>query len=195
MLIDWPNQRKELETLLSEAIQAGSLQNAPAAALAAHFSAQEGSSIVVVEADGQRRPIELQEHQVTIETPRQEMLSDPAGHITRVIRGVSEAMGRKMDLSMIEKLRTSSAASGGFFKGDASGGLEQGVLSTIRAMDMAFDEQGKPQIALLAHPEVAAELARLDKEGDPELQAELNKILQEKRLEWLRRESGRRLAD
>jgi len=68
----------------------------------------------------------------------------------------------------------------------------QDLMRGLRKMDMSFDEDGRPSIFFVAHPENAMKLQSLN---TPERQKLFNELIEEKRNEWLRREGYRRLVD
>lgn len=190
---DWPGHKRELEGLIDEAIRKRAAASAPVAALASHFTICEGKRVVLVGPDGSRSEMHLQPHEAKVELSREEILANAGASVPDALGRLAESLGRQIDLGMIEKLREASPRTGTMFRGGAAKEMGRQILNGLRSMEIQFDDDGEARLAFVAHPDAAAQLAALN--ADPDLKTQFDAILEEKRHEWVRRESRRRLAD
>ena len=64
------------------------------------------------------------------------------------------------------------------------------MLETLETIDMAFDEDGKPNLTLVVHPETAKRIQ--EKQPTPEQQERLRLVLERRKEEW---DASRRRRD
>jgi hypothetical protein len=191
-LQDWPSHKHEFQELIQEALRKRAAANAPVAGLALHFTISEGKTVVLVGPDGSRTEMRPQRHEAKVELSREEVLKNAGGSVPDALRRLAESLGREIDLGMIQQLREAPPQTGTLIRGGTTNVVKQRILKGLRSMEMEFDD-GEPRLAFVAHPDAAAQLAVLN--ADPDLRARFDAILEEKRHEWVRRESRRRLAD
>lgn len=191
MLQDWPEQKKLLLGLITEAIRQRTIASAPAAGLATHFTISEGEKVVFIAPDGSRKDMEMEQHEARIELSKDELLTDRGQVVLDAIHSIGERLGSQMDMQMIQRLRQIPPSAGTMLRGDST--LREQMLDALKSMDVEFDNGDPVGLAFLASPAAAERLAALN--ADAELKTEWDAILEEKRREWIRRESGRRLAD
>lgn len=191
MLQDWPEQKKFLLGLITEAIRQRTIASAPAVGLATHFTVSEGKKVVFVAPDGSRKDVEMEQYEARIELSKDELLTDKGQVVVDAIHSIGERLGGQMDMQMIQRLRQLPPTAGTMLHGDST--LGEQMLDALKSMDVEFDDGEPVGLAFLASPAAAERLVALN--ADAELGAEWDAILEEKRREWIRRESSRRLAD
>jgi len=192
MLLDWPAQKQELQDELERAIRRQTLANAPVVARVPHVTLQEGRKLVFVHPDGSRKEMELEAHEVSWECKRDELIRGAGKQVPEAIQTLGGAMARDMETALLERLREASEKSGAVFRGETAQDLAAESLRALKSMDIEFDDDGRPELLMVASPQMMDRLAELKA---PELRKQVDSILEKKRDEWLRRESRRRLAD
>ncbi|MDO8612499.1 MAG: hypothetical protein Q7R32_06710 [Dehalococcoidia bacterium] len=148
--------------------------------------------MIVVRPDGTRSKTELQSHEVSAKFARDELARGGGKQLVDAIHTLGSGLGEEMERTLLRKMSQLAEGSGAMFGGKTPQALRRSVLKALRSMDIDFDEEDKPSLIMVAHPEAARRLQELE---TPELQEKVDSILEEKRNEWLRRESHRRLAD
>ena len=97
-----------------------------------------------------------------------------------------------MQKDLLSLLKNVAPEHGGTFGGKDDEQIFQDLLRGVSAMDMTFEEDGRPAIFFVMHPENELKLQALN---SPERKRAFDEVIEAKRREWLRRESYRRLVD
>jgi hypothetical protein len=192
MLQDWPIQKAELLKFTLRAVQHRRNFGAPLSAQIPHITLNEGEKVVWVYPDGERRELELESHQFKWTIDRQQIASGEADVVPKAVESLGHEMAREMETSLLKVMESASSRAGSMFSGQTKEELEKEIFAALEAMDVTFDEDGKPNVFFTASPDAARRMAALN---TPEGQERFDAAMEIKRREWLRRESYRRLVD
>ena len=192
MLLDWPEQKQELQKELERAIGRQTLANAPVVARVPHVTLHEGRKFISVHPDGSREETELAAHEASWEIKRSELIRGGGKQLLEAVQSLGGARGKDMETALVEKLREASEKSGAVFRGETAQDLAAESLRALKSMDIEFDDDGRPELVIVASPQMIDRLSELKAPG---LRKQVDSILEKKHDEWLRRESCRRLAD
>jgi len=192
MLLDWPEQKQELQKELERAIGRRTLANAPVVARVPHVTLHEGHKFVSVHPDGSREETELAAHEVSWEIKRSELIRGGGKQLLEAAESLGGAMAKDIESSLFRTMHEASEKTGTVFHGKTAQDLAAESLRALKSMDIEFDDDGRPELLIVVSPEMMNHVAELN---DPKLRKQVDSILEKKRNEWLRRESRRRLAD
>lgn len=192
MLMDWPEQKHDLQEEWLRATHRQTLGDARVVAQLPHVMLREGHKAAFVYPDGSRREMELSRHKVSLEYDREELARGGGKQLLDAVQKVGGAFAKDMETSLLSVLREASETTGAVFHAKTPRGLAREVVKALEAMHIEFDEDGCPSVVRYWSPETMERLAEID---TPQLRKRIDSILEKKRDEWLHRESRRRLAD
>jgi hypothetical protein len=156
------------------------------------FTLNEGNRVVIVYPNGSRQDIPLKSVESRASFPTDEFIAGGPELLAQAIQRLSGEMHNQMDKDLIATLQKARPEHGGMFRGKTEDEAFEDLLRGLQRMDMTFDEDGTPSIMFISHPDNIPLMKALD---TPERKAIVDSIIEEKRLEWIRRESNRRLVD
>ena len=151
----------------------------------------EGRRVLLVNPNGSTEEIALRPHDASIALDREELLSEEFT-FNEVGEQLGSQLGQQMDKELLEKISQLPPHLGGMFSSKDAESLLEEFLQKIEAMNVAFDEDEAPEVAMVVSPEMAKQLQVVDRSR---LDARAAEIMERKRREWAHRESYRRLAD
>jgi hypothetical protein len=193
VLIDWPKTKASLHDLLDALARYQVFQHAPLSARAQRISVGEGHRIVLIAPDGSRNEILLEVHEASWQVDAEVLLAGGASPFLLAAQGLGKALAEEMEKEIVQKMRDAPAKAGASFRGATREELATRLLEVMQDMQLDFDEDGKPSGVFIVHPDSYQVLKSL--EDDEELARRVEAIFEEKKREWLRRESYRRLVD
>jgi hypothetical protein len=124
------------------------------------------------------RGIEIQ-HVVTSNV-RDTVEGDIEAFLTLVFE-LADEFGSQMMRGMLDHVSDICDASGQTINAQGRDYFDV-MLETLETIDMSFDEDGKPNLTLVAHPETARKIQA--KQPTPEQQERLRQLLERRREEW-----------
>jgi hypothetical protein len=189
---DWPAEKAAAWRLIRERLRAESLSAAPVAAEIPSMVLNEGTAVLLVAPDGTTQSLELQPHEVSAEILRSEVVSAGPQALLDTVSTLGRALGEELNKTVFTTLDRVSEEHGGKFGGDSPEEMLEEVIAGLEQMNMQFDDDGRPSIFFVAHPDALEKFRYLD---TPEAMARLNPVLERKKHDWLLRESRRKLAD
>ncbi len=190
MLLDWPEQKSQFADALQKTMR--SLSHRGLVAQVPALTLYEGKRAVLINPGGQTQELLLKTAEATATVDRQALATGQPELLVRAVHELAGGIGDQMEKDLIELMRSTNARHGGMFGGEDEEAMFQDLMRGLREMDMSFDEDGRPSVFFVVHPENAMKLQALN---TPERQTLFNELIEEKRSEWLRRESYRRLVD
>ena len=190
MLLDWPEQKHQLADALQKTMR--SLSHRGLVAQVPALTLYEGKRAVFIYPDGQAQELKLKTAEAKATVDRQTLAAGGPELLVSAVHELAGDIGDQIEKDLVELMRSTNARHGGMFGGKDDETMFQDLLRGLREMDMSFDEDGRPSIFFVVHPENAMKLQALN---TPERQKLFNQLIEEKRSEWLRRESYRRLVD
>jgi hypothetical protein len=190
MLLDWPEQKRQLADGLQDRIRSESRRGLVAQVRALTF--HEGKRAVLIYPNGDRQELTLKSVQAEVTLDRQELSVRGPQALDDAIHQLAEGLGDQMDRDLIGLMQKADPRHGGMFGGKDDREMFQALLSGLREMDMSFEEDGSPSFSFVVHPDTVPKLQALN---TPERRRLVDQVIEEKRNEWLRREGYRRLAD
>jgi hypothetical protein len=194
MLIDWPEQKAELQDEFERAVRQATIAGAPIVAQVPHVIVNECHQVDFVYPDGSRTEMPLKEHQFSSQFHHEDVLRGGFTSIDRTIQDLGASMAKDMEAGLLDTIKNASPSTGGLLHGSSAEQIAEEFLNRLENMEFSFDEDGRPEVSIIVHPDVAAQLYELGEQQN-ELKRRAEAILERKRSEWLRRESHRRLAD
>jgi hypothetical protein len=190
MLLDWPEQKRQLADGLQDRIRSESRRGLVAQVRALTF--HEGNRAVLIYPNGDRQELTLKSVQAEVTLDRQELTVRGPQALDDAIHQLAGGLGDKMERDLIGLMQKADPRHGGMFGGKDDEEIFQALLSGLREMDMSFEEDGSPSVFFVVHPDSLPKLQTLN---TPERQKLFDALVEEKRNEWVRRESCRRLVD
>jgi hypothetical protein len=192
MLIDWPEQKRDLQGLFERAVHRQTIAGANVVAAIPHVVVQEGDRLVHVSSDGVLAETKFAAHEASSEVERSVVARGDTQALLSAIHALSGSMAESMETDVLSLLREAPENQGTVFRGSTGEQMAEEFVRAIETIDFGFDDDGKPSLAAVMHPD---SLMRLKQFESPELQARIDSAMEKKRLEWIRRESYRRLVD
>jgi hypothetical protein len=152
----------------------------------------EGNRAVFIHPDGHLQEMSLRTLQAKATLDRQDLATGGPELLANAVRQLAGGIGEQMEKDLLQLMQKANSRHGGMFGGEDEETMFQDLMRGLREMQMSFDEDGRPSIFFVAHPENALKLQALN---TPHRQELFEQLIEEKRNEWLRRESHRRLVD
>jgi hypothetical protein len=190
MLLDWPEQKRELGHELERAMRSLSRRGLVAEVRALTF--YEGDRALLIHPSGHTQELTLKTIEAKVTLDRQALAEAPE-LLADAVRKLAGGIGDQMEKDLIQLMQKVDPRHGGVVHaGEDDEATFHDLMRGLREMDMSFEEDGRPSIVFVAHPDNVLKLQVLN---TPERQRLFDELIAEKRNEWLRRESYRRLAD
>jgi hypothetical protein len=145
--------------------------------------------------DGHEKVMEFQEISAEISLTPSELPGMSLDDILRLLIESGRSFGQKQaeyHFGQIEKITTET---GNVVSGPLT---HETLLSTLEKLSVTFDDQGNVNMpTIVIHPDMAARLKELAKEGDedPAVKTRLNEIFARKKEAWLEEQNSRKLVD
>ncbi len=153
----------------------------------------EGNRGVLIDPGGHVQELHLKTVEAKITLDRRALAAGGPELLSNALRELAGDIGDQMDKDLIQLIEKADARHGGtFHAGEDDEKTFQDLMQGLRQMDMNFEEDGSSPIVFVAHPDNVMKLQVLN---TPERKKLVDELMSEKRNEWLRRESYRRLAD
>lgn len=191
MLIDWPEFHAASERVFQQVLRRQMAQASPLSTRARRVTIVEGTRIDIEYPNGSRQTIAPERHEVSLSLP---VAETPFGlsRLRKVTQQFGRLLGDDMSKTMIDQVMASDSPVFGRFGGQTPEELAAQMVDALRKMHVDFDEDGKPTFEFLVHPQNLLMLRSID---TPEYQQRFDAVIEEKRREWIDRESHRELAD
>jgi hypothetical protein len=190
MLLDWPEQKGRLREALHETVRAlahqGIVAEVPALTL------YEGNRAVFVYPDGQRQDWSFTRAEAQATLEKKDVSRGSHELAVKAVRELAGGLGDQMEKDLIALMQKSDARHGGMFGGADDEAMFEDLMRGLREMELSFEDDGSPSLFFVVHPDNAMKLQTLNA---PERKEIFDRLIEEKRREWLRRESNRRLVD
>ena len=191
MLPDWPKQKLELQRQFDRAVRRVIRDKGPVAAQAPRVILGEGMSMTHVYPDGTEVVSPLEPHEARWEAAADSAVTAPQ-LLQNAVEGLGTEMASQMERDLFSRISAPGSQAGSKFSGNTVEEISANILSAFRNMDFSFDYEGKPGIFLAVSPNNTQFYEAIQ---DPRLAEQVQEIIEEKRREWLARESNRRLVD
>lgn len=191
MLLDWPEQKRQLTEELHETMR--SLARRGLVAEVRSLTFYEGNRGVLISPGGDVQELRLKTVEAKVTLDRQDFAAGGPELLADAVRELAGGIGDQMDKDLIQLMQKADPRHGGVLHaGEDDEATFQELMRGLREMDMTFEEDGRPSIVFVTHPDNVLKLQVLN---TAERQRVFDELIAEKRNEWLRRESHRRLAD
>jgi hypothetical protein len=127
---------------------------------------------------------------------RSEAPSLPLGDLLARLNETADSMAGQMHRNFFESLNATLDNAGQVVDAKGGGLTMDLFLETLNKIQMEFDEQGKPKMALVIHPDTLPQLQELEAKwrDDPEFNRRHTELMNQKRQEWRAREASRKLV-
>lgn len=190
MLLDWPELKARLSPEVHRIMKAlthrGLVAQFPALTL------YEGKRTVLIYPNGNVQELSMKTVEAKAIIDKKDLAAGGPELMVKAIRELSGGISDQMEKDAAEVLKKVDPKHGGRFGGEDDEAKFRDLMKGLDRMDMSFDDDGMPTIFFVTSPENAMKLQSLN---TPERQKAFNELIEEKRREWLRRESYRRLVD
>ena len=190
MLLDWPEQKRQLTDELHETMR--SLTRRGLVAQVRRITFYEGNRGALINPDGHVQELRLKTAEAKVTLDRQDLAAGGPELLANAVRELAGGIGDQMDKDLIQLMQKADPRHGGTFGGKDEEAMFQDLMRGLREMDMRFEEDGRPSVVFVVHPDNVPKLQALN---TPERQRLFEELIAEKRNEWVRRESHRRLVD
>ena len=163
--------------------------------LAAQFptlTLYEGKRTVLIYPNGNVQELSMKTVEARTIIDKKDLAAGGTKLLVKAIRELSGGISDQMEKDAAEVLKNVDPRHGGKFGGEDDEAMFQDLMKGLREMDMSFDDDGMPSIFFVGRPENTMKLQALN---TPAREKAFNELIKEKRREWLRRESYRRLVD
>ena len=190
MLLDWPEEKRQLGHELMNVMRLLSRRGLVAQVRALTF--YEGERAVLIYPGGHTQELTLKSVEAEVTLDRQGLAERAPQLLVDAVHQLAGGIGDQMEKDLIELMQNVDPRHGGRFGGKDDEEMFQGLLRGLREMDMNFEEDGSPSVFFVVHPDSLPKLQALN---TPERQKLVDALIEEKRNEWVRRESYRRLVD
>ena len=193
MLPDWPNLKRLWEErfrmLLNERMVQGSL-----ASLTTRIKYFEGDTSEIIDSIGQTQERSPKCLASSIEVDRQDLIERGPVAFLDVFNGLANDLASQMSSGILDEVNQVTENTGNVVNTGGSDIAFDTILQALAKIEMDFDEEGRPQFpTLVASPETFDKLSKLQQ--DEHLRRKLDRIIEQKRREWIDRESHRKLVD
>ena len=152
----------------------------------------EGNKVLFINEDGSCEELTMEEAKVEIEIKWAEIEEMTHERVLDKIDTMARDMAKKLSNSAYQLLSEAAEESGNVTSSDGEPASVDLLLEAIEKMDLSFDEEGHSGLTFAANPELSPPLDKIisQLETDPRYQ----KLMEQKREEWLVRESRRKLV-
>lgn len=198
MLIDWPTEKSELEKILRTTIDEAIMVRQPILKQAKHLRVQEGSAWIHHDEHGNEVRAPWEGIEATTTVSRDELKRLGAGLTGRALSDLAQQLADQLARGMFSAIQEPNAPVVRFQAGvdDDAESIEEGFLRAIESMEVDF-EDGEPRVAVVVSPAMGRRLIEIEmaSQASRDSQERVKRLWEQKRDEWIRRESSRRLGD
>jgi hypothetical protein len=191
MFPDWPDLKTEHSEVVRQAIRLQTVARGPVAAMFRRLVVMEGRQVEYIYPDGSRQSIQLEKHEAAWRGDPTEAGKAAPEFVAKAVDGLATEAAKELETTIFGLLNRAPQGAGGRFGGESSDELVTNALETLRNMEMSFEDD-EPAIFFATSP---GGLQKFDALRAPEVEKMARDIIEEKRREWVRRESYRRLVD
>lgn len=160
------------------------------------FSIAEGETIRYIHADGSTDEMELRKASASFTAPmEQNILSDE--EILKNLDSVAQQIAEQRKKAVFKTVEEVTSKTGNVFNAKLSELGLGAFVEMLQRMPIDFNPDGSPQMpSIVCHPDVYRTLKEREEKGlDEEAKKQMDAIIEQKRIDFLDRESRRRLAD
>ena len=152
----------------------------------------EGDRVLFINENGSCEEMTMREAKVKIEVELDEIEKMTHEQVLDRSNTMGRDMGKKLSESAYELLSQAAEEAGNVTSSHGEPLSVDLLLEGIEKMDLSFDEEGHSGLTFAANPETSPSLDKIisQLETDPRYQ----KLMEQKREEWLVRESRRKLV-
>ncbi len=152
----------------------------------------EGKRAVLIYPNGNTQELSMKTVEAKATIDKKDLAAGGPKLLVKAMRELGGGIGDQMEKDLLETMKKADPRHGGRFGGEDDEAMFRDLMKGLDRMDMSFDDDGMPSIVFVTSPENAMKLQSLN---TPEREKAFNELIEEKRREWLRRESYRRLVD
>ena len=193
MLPDWPNLKRLWEErfrlLLNERMVQGSL-----ASLTTRIKYFEGDTSEIIDSIGQTQERSPKLLASSFEVDRQDVIERGPVALLDVFSRLANDLASQMSSGILDEVNQVTEKTGNVVNTGGSDIALDTILQVLAKIEMDFDEEGRPQFpTLVTSSETFEKLSKLQQ--DEHHRRKLDSIIEQKRREWIDRESHRKLVD
>ena len=193
MLPDWPNLKRLWEQrfrmLLNERMVQGSI-----ASLTTRIKYFEGDTSEIMDSSGHTQERSPKLLASSFEIDPQDLIERGPFALLDAFGGLASDLAGQMSSGILDEVNQVTEDTGNVVTTGGSDIAFDTILLALEKIAMDFDQEGRPQFpTLLASPETIEKLSNLQQ--DEHHRRKLDKIIEQKRREWIDRESHRKLVD
>lgn len=197
MLPDFPQQKLKLIKLLSRRLDNKISENLGYFGTSPRYAHHEGGGWHLTRSDGS---VDDSNYQTTDSIINVELKDVPDLTIEQVLQKIdraAEEMAEKVGKATVDKIIQVTEEYGTSVDARGEKLTKERFLEMVGMIEFDFDEGGKPEVAILVHPDTSDKIKdRMHSfEQDPDYQAQYQALMAKKRDEWHDRESSRKLVD
>lgn len=197
MLPDWPEAKSELANALGRFVRLMVQERLGFLSEIREMTVHEGDRTSISRADGSSDEQCFTQLGAEMRIPEDEFAGLPIPQLLEKLCDVAEQLARARSEHAFSALGAAAEAVGNVVNADGSSSTADLILQSWEAVEIAFDELGRPlwpTIVVAPGQEEAARSAIAQIAQEPELRQRADRMIRQKREQWLAREADRTLA-
>ena len=193
MLPDWPNLKRLWEERFRRLLNERMVQG-PLASLTTRIKYFEGDTSEIIDSIGQTQERSPKLLASSFEVDRQDLIERGPVAFWDTFSRLANDLASQMSSGILDEVNQVTEKTGNVVNIGGSDIALDTILQMLAKIEMDFDEEGRPQFpTLVTSSETFEKLSKLQQ--DEHYRRKLDRIIEQKRREWIDRESHRKLVD
>lgn len=197
MLPDYPSIKKKIQKKFREAVKK-EIQKDPLLSQIKTHQVNEGNILTSSSIDGYSESVEYKLISAKFEITKEEIINKGPDAFFSKVDELAKEMGKQQSQLVFNKMEEVTERTGQVVDAKSKPLSPQLILEALEKVAIDFDEYGNPIFPSLVlspdqYEKIKDEIPKW--ESDPELRRKHKELIEKKRLEWIDRESRRKLVD